>query len=122
MSRPGKRVPLMCAGQVAPLRVIRQQRAPAAREEFEVPPRVHGALVSNVDPSSAAAEAGLTPGEIAVPIRGDGGFEPSEAFTVALTQPVGAALARAQVDVRQEGGSHVKLRTGIDAHVLLTPA
>jgi serine protease Do len=37
---------------------------PAAREEFEVPPRVHGALVSNVDPSSAAAEAGLAPGDV----------------------------------------------------------
>jgi len=36
----------------------------AARNEFEVPPRVHGALVANVDPSSAAAEAGLAPGDV----------------------------------------------------------
>jgi serine protease Do len=35
-----------------------------ARSEFEVPPRVHGAVVSNVDPSSAAAEAGLAPGDV----------------------------------------------------------
>jgi serine protease Do len=36
----------------------------AARNEFEVPGRVHGALVSNVDPSSAAAAAGLAPGDV----------------------------------------------------------
>jgi serine protease Do len=36
----------------------------AARNEFEVPARVHGALVSNVDPSSAAAAAGLAPGDV----------------------------------------------------------
>ncbi len=35
-----------------------------ARNEFEVPARVHGALVTNVDPSSAAAEAGLAPGDV----------------------------------------------------------
>ena len=35
-----------------------------ARNEFEVPSRVHGALVTNVDPSSAAAEAGLAPGDV----------------------------------------------------------
>jgi serine protease Do len=36
----------------------------AARNEFEVPPRVHGAVVANVDPSSPAAEAGLAPGDV----------------------------------------------------------
>jgi serine protease Do len=36
----------------------------AARSEFEVPDRVHGALVSNVDPSSASAVAGLAPGDV----------------------------------------------------------
>jgi serine protease Do len=36
----------------------------AARQEFEVPTRVHGAVVANVDPSSAAAEAGLAPGDV----------------------------------------------------------
>ncbi|HUL55006.1 MAG TPA: DegQ family serine endoprotease [Opitutaceae bacterium] len=35
-----------------------------ARNEFEVPARVHGALVTNVDPGSAAAEAGLAPGDV----------------------------------------------------------
>jgi serine protease Do len=36
----------------------------AARQEFEVPARMHGAVVSNVDPSSPAAEAGLAPGDV----------------------------------------------------------
>ena len=36
----------------------------AARQEFEVPSGVHGAVVANVDPSSAAAEAGLAPGDV----------------------------------------------------------
>ena len=35
-----------------------------ARNEFEVPARVRGALVTNVDPASAAAEAGLAPGDV----------------------------------------------------------
>ena len=35
-----------------------------ARNEFEVPARVRGALVTNVDPSSAAAGAGLAPGDV----------------------------------------------------------
>jgi len=37
---------------------------PAARNEFDVPARVHGAIVTNVDPSSASAEAGLAPGDV----------------------------------------------------------
>jgi serine protease Do len=36
----------------------------AARDEFEVPARVHGALVTSVDASSAAAEAGLAAGDV----------------------------------------------------------
>ncbi len=36
----------------------------ATRNEFDVPPRVRGALVTNVDPSSASAEAGLSPGDV----------------------------------------------------------
>ncbi|MFA5057901.1 MAG: DegQ family serine endoprotease [Opitutaceae bacterium] len=36
----------------------------STRNEFEVPARVHGALVTNVDPESAAAEAGLSPGDV----------------------------------------------------------
>jgi serine protease Do len=36
----------------------------ASRNEFEVPAHLHGALVTSVDPSSAAAEAGLAPGDV----------------------------------------------------------
>ncbi len=35
-----------------------------ARSEFDVPGRVRGALVTSVDPSSAAAAAGLQPGDV----------------------------------------------------------
>jgi serine protease Do len=35
-----------------------------ARREFDVPARVRGALVTSVDPSSAAATAGLQPGDV----------------------------------------------------------
>jgi len=36
----------------------------SARSEFDIPTRVHGALVTSVDASSAAAEAGLAPGDV----------------------------------------------------------
>ncbi|HVZ24316.1 MAG TPA: PDZ domain-containing protein, partial [Vicinamibacterales bacterium] len=37
---------------------------PQARREFDVPARVHGALVTEVDPNSASAAAGLQPGDV----------------------------------------------------------
>ena len=36
----------------------------AARGEFDIPRRIQGALVTDVDPASAAAQAGLTPGDV----------------------------------------------------------
>ena len=35
-----------------------------ARQEFDVPAEVHGALITEVDPNSAAAAAGLQPGDV----------------------------------------------------------
>ncbi len=37
---------------------------PAARREFRIPARVQGALITEVDPTSAAAAAGLQPGDV----------------------------------------------------------
>lgn len=37
---------------------------PQTRREFGIPPRVRGALVTNVDPESPAAAAGLQPGDV----------------------------------------------------------
>jgi S1-C subfamily serine protease len=35
-----------------------------ARQEFDVPTKVHGALVTSVEPDSASAAAGLQPGDV----------------------------------------------------------
>ncbi len=40
----------------------------ASRNEFDIPARIHGALITQVDPSSASAAAGLAPGDVILEI------------------------------------------------------
>jgi serine protease Do len=40
-----------------------------ARREFNIPPRVQGALITEVDPGSASARAGLKPGDVILEIN-----------------------------------------------------
>lgn len=42
---------------------------PQTRQQFRIPPRVKGALISNVEPDSAAARAGLRPGDVILEIN-----------------------------------------------------
>jgi serine protease Do len=51
-----------------------------ARRQFDIPPEVRGALVTRVDPDSAAGEAGLRPGDVIVEIGG----QPVESSGTAL--------------------------------------
>ncbi|HEX9783466.1 MAG TPA: DegQ family serine endoprotease [Opitutaceae bacterium] len=41
----------------------------AVRSEFEIPAKVEGAVITQVDPASAAAEAGLSPGDVILEIN-----------------------------------------------------
>lgn len=56
----------------------------AARQQFEIPRNIRGALVANVDPNSNAAESGLQPGDVIVGINRQSVRNADEA--VALSQ------------------------------------
>ncbi len=67
---------------------------PAARQQFDIPNNIRGALVVNVSPGSNAAEAGLQPGDVIVGIN---------------RQPVRNAAEAAQLS-RRSNGPRVLLR------------
>lgn len=72
-----------------------------ARREFDVPVRVNGALVTSVDPASAAAAAGLQPGDVIQEIN----HQPvrSAEDAVRLTEKTGSK--KTLVRVWSQGGS-----------------
>jgi serine protease Do len=73
-----------------------------AREEFHIPDKVQGAMVTQVDPGSAAAEAGLKPGDVIESINRHPVSNADEA--VQLTSK--AASKKTLVQVWENGGSH----------------
>jgi serine protease Do len=74
----------------------------AARNEFEVPTRVHGALVTNIDPSSAAAEAGLAPGDVIQEIN----RQPVQTADDAVKLTEHAASKKTLLKLWSHGGIH----------------
>jgi len=74
----------------------------ATREQFHVPKNVHGAVVTQVDNGSAAAAAGLKPGDVIEEINRHPVKSADEA--VQLTEK--AASKQTLVRVWENGGSH----------------
>jgi serine protease Do len=74
----------------------------AARNEFEIPSSVKGALVTQVDPNSAAAAAGLSTGDVIQEINGQAVRSGDEA--VKLTEKFGTGKTR--LKLWSHGGTH----------------
>jgi serine protease Do len=74
----------------------------AAREQFHVPKNVHGAVVTQVDNGSAAAAAGLKPGDVIEEIN----RHPVKSADDAVQLTEKAASKQTLVRVWENGGSH----------------
>ena len=74
----------------------------ASRNEFDVPPRVHGALVTDVDSSSVSAEAGLAPGDVIMEIN----HQPVRSADDAVRLTEHAASRKTLLKLWTQGGIH----------------